>query len=277
MKTNLRYYYKAGEIYEYSENQITYQDSEGHSNVKITCGKCGGTGILPCYSHVDNGICFECMGAGHHTKSLTLTTKQEAEAKVEKYLVNKAKREAKKRAEALEKMINEYEALTDMYVVFKDTYKVKDYLKAMNYKYEPSLRVWYGKTKPDLEDAILIDKDDFYKVDEDWCKINLNLKKIKSIVDGYELSLSEYFGELDCTYTLDMKVENIKHITTTKYPTNLITLTNGNYTFNCFTNAYSLLDKIDIDNTYTFKFTVKSHDCFNNKNITYIKNIKLAK
>ena len=277
MKTNLRYYYKAGVIYEYSENQITYQDSEGHSNVKITCGKCGGTGILPCYSHVDNGVCFECMGVGHHTKSLTLTTKQDAEAKVEKYLVNKAKREAKKRAQALEKMINEYEALTDIYVVFKDTYKVKDYLKAMNYKYEPSLRIWYGKTKPDLEDAILIDKDDFYQVDEDWCKINLNLKKIKSIVDGYELSTSEYFGELDCTYTLDMKVENVKHITTTKYPTNLITLTNGKYTFNCFTNAYSLLDKIDIDNTYTFKFTVKSHDCFNNKNITYIKNIKLAK
>ena len=29
-----------------------------------TCGKCGGTGKLPWYSHIMGGVCFACKGSG---------------------------------------------------------------------------------------------------------------------------------------------------------------------------------------------------------------------
>lgn len=31
--------------------------------VKSICPRCGGTGYLPQYRHVENGICFKCRGA----------------------------------------------------------------------------------------------------------------------------------------------------------------------------------------------------------------------
>ena len=31
---------------------------------KVTCGKCGGRGFLPVYSHVQDGVCFRCKGTG---------------------------------------------------------------------------------------------------------------------------------------------------------------------------------------------------------------------
>lgn len=35
------------------------------------CGRCGGTGYLLGFQHVDNGRCFECGGSGgHHTKTV---------------------------------------------------------------------------------------------------------------------------------------------------------------------------------------------------------------
>ena len=30
----------------------------------VTCPKCGGSGYISHFSHVDNGVCFECMGSG---------------------------------------------------------------------------------------------------------------------------------------------------------------------------------------------------------------------
>lgn len=32
--------------------------------IKIKCDNCNGTGYIPHYNHVENGICFKCMGSG---------------------------------------------------------------------------------------------------------------------------------------------------------------------------------------------------------------------
>lgn len=31
---------------------------------KVTCSKCGGTGNVPCFNHIEGGLCYECKGAG---------------------------------------------------------------------------------------------------------------------------------------------------------------------------------------------------------------------
>ena len=33
----------------------------------MVCSRCGGTGNLPQYSHVENGVCFSCGGHGVYT------------------------------------------------------------------------------------------------------------------------------------------------------------------------------------------------------------------
>jgi hypothetical protein len=30
------------------------------------CGKCSGSGFLPHYAHIDNGVCWDCCGSGQH-------------------------------------------------------------------------------------------------------------------------------------------------------------------------------------------------------------------
>lgn len=46
-------------------SQVPYYDHEkrliGHL---VTCDRCGGSGYLPQYSHVEHGICFKCGGEG---------------------------------------------------------------------------------------------------------------------------------------------------------------------------------------------------------------------
>lgn len=38
----------------------------------VSCPRCGGTGYLPKYRHIEHGICFKCRGAKtiilHHKK-----------------------------------------------------------------------------------------------------------------------------------------------------------------------------------------------------------------
>ena len=39
-----------------THNFIKSNDEE----VRCTCPRCGGTGYLPQYRHIENGICFKC-------------------------------------------------------------------------------------------------------------------------------------------------------------------------------------------------------------------------
>lgn len=42
-----------------THNFIKSNDEE----VRCTCPRCGGTGYLPQYRHIENGICFKCRRA----------------------------------------------------------------------------------------------------------------------------------------------------------------------------------------------------------------------
>lgn len=47
-----------------SEQIKVYVDSSKTKEVSMTkCSKCYGTGHLPQYNHVQNGVCFKCMGS----------------------------------------------------------------------------------------------------------------------------------------------------------------------------------------------------------------------
>lgn len=270
-----RYFYKAGEIIEFSESQITYQDEKGNSNVRVACGRCGGTGRLQCYSHVQGGVCFQCNGACYFTKSYKLRSLEEAEKLQAKYRAKKEKEEQVKRAKLMEEFMNKYDSLTDMYVVYKNSYDNKDYLKSIGYKFEPTLKSWYGSVEPDLEEGFVkISKEDFYSVDEAYYHIKLNLENILGILRNEEKVDTSYYGEVGKSYEETLKVERIK-IVDGQYSSHLIVLTKGDYKFNCFTNAYKVLDNIEEGYEYKFNFTIKKQDEYNGNKINYITKIKL--
>lgn len=275
MENKMNVYYAKGNIIEIADCDILAIDSKGNANVREVCPKCGGTGVLPCYGHIQNGICFKCEGARYFVKSRKLRTMEEALKMQEKYLDKKEKERQEYLAKRREEFIAKYETLTDMYVVYKNSYEIKDYLKELGYKFSKALKVWYGPIKPDKGTFVFIPKDEFYEIEENINEININYSNINRFIDNAVFENSEYFGKIDDKYTKELKVLNVK-IIEGKFTTHLVTLTDGNYKFSCFTNAYKVLDNIEIDNTYNFTFTVKSHDTYNSEKITYIKGIKLA-
>ena len=54
---------------------------------------------------------------------------EEALKMQEKYLEKKRKEQEEYMAKRRQEFIDKYETLTDMYVVYKDSYEIKDYLK----------------------------------------------------------------------------------------------------------------------------------------------------
>ncbi|ATF13656.1 hypothetical protein A616_17210 [Brevibacillus brevis X23] len=42
---------------------------------KVTCKKCSGTGVINCYRHQDNGVCYDCMGKGFEMRKTKPTEK----------------------------------------------------------------------------------------------------------------------------------------------------------------------------------------------------------
>ncbi len=49
----------------HQQNSVPIYDLQGNLiNITLTpCNRCGGSGVFPEYSYVQNGVCFECMGA----------------------------------------------------------------------------------------------------------------------------------------------------------------------------------------------------------------------
>lgn len=112
-----------------------------HVFADCTCNRCGGTGYLDCYSHVDGGVCFECGGSGVSTATEIKIYTDEYGAKLK---AQRAVREEQKRQELIaesgewnkEWMAKEGfngEGIT--YIVLGNTYEIKEDLKAHGAKF----------------------------------------------------------------------------------------------------------------------------------------------
>lgn len=112
-----------------------------HIFADCTCGRCGGTGIIPYYGHVDGGVCFECGGSGVSTATEIKIYTDEYGAKLK---AQREAREEKKRQKMIEESgewnkewmakegFNE-EGIT--YIVLGNTYEIKEELKAHGAKF----------------------------------------------------------------------------------------------------------------------------------------------
>lgn len=172
------------------------------------CRKCGGSGWLYYYSHVDGGICFRCSGSGDDPspeKIVIYTPEYKAK------LV--AKRTAKRKAEAEEKNRKLLEAYgfapntEKVYLILGNTYTIKDDLKAAGAKYN-SLFGWYFSNPTDSKypTTPLHYKDIFTANEYDELvpsrdvEIQYLVKELKTQAEtniNRSTSLKEYEGEIN--------------------------------------------------------------------------------
>lgn len=106
-----------------------------HYYTDTRCPKCGGTGYLSYYNHVEGGVCFLCGGTGRYgTKVLVRTI--EYQNKLNEQRLEKARRTAGARnAEYLRRQ--GFSADGKTWVVMGNTYEIKDQLKAAGCKWNP--------------------------------------------------------------------------------------------------------------------------------------------
>lgn len=101
--------------------------------VDYTCPKCGGSGNIKCYSHIDGGVCYMCSGSG--AKAVTWAERTpEYEAK----LLQRRLQRARKKSEALNEeflLRNGFNLFGEAWLVLSDTFQIKDELKRFGAKY----------------------------------------------------------------------------------------------------------------------------------------------
>lgn len=101
--------------------------------VDYRCDKCGGTGYIQYYSHIDSGICYLCNGTGVHASKWTERT-PEHEAKLAERRLAKVRAGAEvKNTEFLLK--HGFNQQGEIWLVLGDTYPIKDELKGLGAKF----------------------------------------------------------------------------------------------------------------------------------------------
>lgn len=169
-----------------------------------TCPKCGGTGHIYGYDHVQGGVCFKCNGSGLVEKPQTIkvyTTTHGAklmagrEARAKQKEIDRLAKARADRGQWLSKLgFGNEDGEYVLYMVKGNTYSIKEELKALGCKFQPTVG-WYsaqpleGYESQRFTEEQVVDKSQEYSI----------VWKSKSEVEAqkeYEPSTSEWVGEI---------------------------------------------------------------------------------
>lgn len=125
-------------------------DKNGKLYIKIkdNCERCGGTGNIQFFGHIDNGVCFKCGGRGWWIQDVRVYSQKEYEAmeKRNQRAAEKRERELeekRKNAKAKWFSLNGFTAEGITYMLVGNTFSIKDELKARGWKYNDTFK-WHG-------------------------------------------------------------------------------------------------------------------------------------
>lgn len=256
--------------------------------VEGNCDRCGGTGVFAC--RVENGhpvphpayggVCLKCSGEGKIRKTVRLYTEGEYRSAQKAKANRKAKAEEtmqarikERKAKAFNRWLerNGFTKDGDTYLIFGNTYPIKDQLKAEGYKFSKEL-LWHGDKPFVPPEGCYVEKihwSDVYNWNADaldmWCTEEGN-KFLEDIFSSH--TLGEYVGEIG---------ERLRNITVTfdkvitfegKYGTAQV------YRFNYEGAQLSWFTEVHKDleegAEYTLSGTVKDHKVYGNVKTTYL-------
>lgn len=261
-----------------------FENEKGKMCVKIKrkCERCNGRGFIVSRVEngqlipipVDGGICYKCNGARYEEKVVRAYTEKEYNA------LQKAKeRAAEKRKEAAAARIKEAEENAEKYkhevalklgfgenekaylVYGDDTYVIKDKLKELGARFDPTLK-WYFPTEVKLPEGYNLCEVNFddlynYKPKVKWAEFKEDAKAFvsKKIAELKGPSTSKFYPgeEKERIRNITAKVSNIRGFEGTFGYTSVYTFTSEDYVFIWMTSKsnadFSVGDTVDLTGT----------------------------
>lgn len=257
-----------------------------------TCPRCGGSGIITCFNHIENGVCFKCGGSGkrEHPKQIKEYTPEYA-AKLE------AKRKERRRAKAAEQnekfFIREgFDHNGETYIVLGDTYKIREELKAAGCKYNDLLG-WHSDTDLtdypthhiSLHDNIVYEGNEYPILFEnefgefyyhvEYLFFHQYLDSIRKEYIDSNKSKTGYYGQIGDKFELELRCVKSFDFET-KFGTMFIWkfVDAENHIFVWKTGNY--IENIDEQPVLKVKGTIKDHNEYHGEQQTVITRCKIA-
>ena len=272
-------------------------NQKGHLYVKVKgiCPRCSGSGNYS-FNLLDGSVCYGCFGRGYIVTNVRAYTekeynrmvankerarkrKEEERAAREKDLIVNAQKY--KHEVALKLGFNEDEKI---FIVYGgDTYTVKDQLKELGARFNPTLK-WYLPKKVELPEGLYLCEFSFDELYDYSIKTKSALFKngAKDIISHKiaevrnDVSSEFYPGEeKDRIYDLQVKVDNIRGFNGLYGYTYIYTFVLENYVFVWMTAKNDL--KIAADDIVNLTGTIKKFEEYNGVKNTYITRCTVKK
>lgn len=196
-----------------------------HYYTDCKCPKCGGTGNIYYYAHVEGGVCFLCGGSGVHPTQVIVRR-----AEYQRELDAKRLERARKAAPAVNAAFLEREGFSKdgkTYIVLGDTYAIREDLKAAGAKFSYNLGWHFPEPNPNYATRETTKDTIVFQNDEETVTVLRELPNgmldwpydvyylqeyVKRLQEEYKASLmpeTKFFGELgqkvELTLALDRR------------------------------------------------------------------------
>lgn len=279
----------------YEHLTLTRVDRNGtHYYVDKKCPKCGGTGYVPGYEHVEGGICFLCGGSGIHPTNIVVRR-----VEYQRELDAKRLARARKAAPVVNAAFLKREGFSEdgkTYIVLGDTFDIKETLKSEGAKFNYQLG-WHFAEPHDNYDLAEISKDtivyqengetvtvlrELYNGVLDWpWDPNFIQEYVRKLQDEYKASklpVTAFYGEVGKKVELQLTLTR-RHHYNTQWGSSIMYLftDNAGHDFVWKTASWpAFMADVKEGDAITLKATIKEHNEYKGRKQTVLTRCKAA-
>ena len=267
-----------------------FENEKGRLYVKIkgTCPRCGGSGHYS-YNSLDGTRCYGCGGSGISIQNVRAYTEKEYNRMQAANKRARAKREAEKEAKARDLVENaakyKHEVALKLgfgedekaYLVYgDDTFAIKDKLKEMGARFDPTLK-WFFSKKVALPEGYKLCEMSFdelytYNPRTQWADFKEDAKTIvtRRMIDLKGPSTSKFYPaeEKERIRNITAKVKSIRGFEGIYGYTAVYTFTSEDYIFIWMTSKCDL--DLSVGDTVDLTGTIKKFDEYMGEKNTYL-------
>lgn len=257
-----------------------FENEKGRLYVKVkgTCPRCGGSGHYS-YNQMDGTRCYGCNGTGISIQKVRAYTEKEYTRMQAANERARAKRAAEKEAKARDLVENaakyKHEVALKLgfgedekaYLVYgDDTFAIKDKLKELGARFDPTLK-WFFSKEVELPEGYNLCEMSFdelynYNSQTKWAEFKEDAKAIvtRRMVELKGPSTSVYYpgAEKDRIRNITAKVDSIRGFEGMYGYTSVYTFTSGDYVFVWMTSKCDL--NLTVGETVDLTGTIKKFD-----------------